>query len=214
MIMILYLCVGCILILYAHLYLHFFVNPNNHCSVLSNLTKEDITDRVYTKLPFLMDGSTLRREIDISMGPVYDLSYESIPFLEPHVRFYPTRKIQHCLKKKWIETNDACRTFYRIHKGSFRVTCIHPSKKDYIQNKKEWKQMKKKEDLIHLTLHEDSVLFLPNDWSLYVEPLEDSILEKIQYYTPLNIVANSISKIFKNIDDAMCICSMKGRLFI
>jgi hypothetical protein len=80
---------------------------------------------------------------------------------------------------------------------------------------KQKKQLKKNEELIQLTLHEDSMLFLPNDWSLYLEPLEEgSILEKIQYYTPLNLLANTISKIPKYIGDTISICSMKELPFI
>jgi hypothetical protein len=60
------------------------------------------------------------------------------------------------------------------------------------------KEIKEKEELIHLTLYQDSILFLPKDWALYVEPLEkSSMLEKIQYYTPMNQIANAISNITK-----------------
>jgi hypothetical protein len=60
------------------------------------------------------------------------------------------------------------------------------------------KDIKEKEELIHLTLYQDSLLFLPKDWTLYIEPLEkSSVLEKIQYYTPMNQIANAISKITK-----------------
>lgn len=222
--MIQYFVVFFILFFYAHLYLHFLVNPNNEFSVVSKITKEEISDHVYRKLPFLLDATILRRDPRLKDKKCekkydsYDVTYDTIPLLEPYVKFYSVRKVFCCLKKKkWMETNESCRTFYRIHKGSFHVTCIHPHKKDVlsVQNKKELKELKKNEDLIHITLHEDSLLFLPNSWHMYLEPLEDdSMLEKIQYYTPLNIMANSISKIFKYIDETISICSMKELPFI
>jgi hypothetical protein len=211
--MIHYLLAFCILFFYIHLYLHFLVNPNHHCSVVTSLTKESITEEVYAKLPFLLDGTMFRRELDLintdkesKKYKHYTLPYHSLVELEPLVRHIPVRTAMVCLKKKkWIETNDSCRTFYRIHKGSYHMTCIHPYKKHWTQDKK---KIKDSEELIHLTLHEDSVLFLPNQWSLYIEPLEEgSTLEKIQYYTPLNLVATTISKIHKYIGDSISICS-------
>jgi hypothetical protein len=94
------------------------------------------------------------------------------------------------------------------------VTCIHPYKTDLLQKKKEWKKLKKNEDLIQFTLHEDSLLFLPNYWYLYIEPLESgSKIEKIQYYTPLNLVATTLSKLCIYICDAIPV-GMKERLSI
>lgn len=191
-----------ILFFYSHLYLHFIVNPNNECAVVTHLTREDISSQVYTKQPFLLDATLLRKETE-------SIEYESIPLLEPFVKFYPHRKWIPCLmKKKWIETNDSCRTFYRVSKGSFHVTCIHPLNK-VNKDLKPSKKWKKNKGCIQLVLHEDSLLFLPKDWYIYLEALEDSKLDKIQYYTPLNLFANSISKILKYIGDPISTCSMK-----
>ena len=184
---------------------------------MKTITKEEITDHVYQKQPFLLDATSFRKEIIPStMDPslnTYVVSYESNPLLEPYVKFFTRRTISNCIKKRWMETNDSCRTFYRVYKGTVHVTCIHPHKKDCIPLK-HLKQIKKNEELIQLTLHEDSLLFLPNHWSLYIEPLEDSRLEKIQYYTPLNLLANTICRIPKYIGDTISICSMKEPPFI
>lgn len=188
--------------IYAHLYIHFMVNPNNEASILKRITKEEITNAVYSKLPFVFDAYLLRKEpVLCEKEPhkehnLYVLPYHPIPLLEPFVKFFPSRRVyQYNKKRKWLETNDSCRTFYRIHKGSFHFICIHPKKKDLIENVKE---LKDKEELIQLTLYEDSILFLPRGWFLYLEPLEKNyLLEKIQYYTPLNQVANAISNISK-----------------
>ena len=217
--MIHYVIVFVLLFFYAHLYLHFLVNPNNQCSIVTNLTKEEITDHVYQKQPFLFDATSFRKDPSEpsaeSVDSVETLSYDPIPILEPYVRFYSDRTRIRCLKKK-LETTESCRTFYHVYKGSFRMTCIHPHKKECIPKKtKEYKQLKKNVDLVHLTLHEDSMLFLPKDWILYIEPLEkDSMLEKIQYYTPLNLLANSLLGIYKYLSGSIYICSTKEPHFI
>jgi len=188
--------------IYAHLYIHFMVSPNNEASILKKINKEDITNAVYSKLPFVFDATLLRKEPNLGEKEthkeynVYVLPYYPIPILEPYVKYFPNRKVFQCKKKrKWLDTNDSCRTFYRVHKGSFHFTCIHPKKKDLSEKVKE---LNENEDLIHLTLYQDTILFLPKDWFVYVEPLDkESILEKIQYYTPLNQIANAISKISK-----------------
>jgi hypothetical protein len=189
------------LALYAHLYLHFIVNPNNECTILDDINKEDISNRVYVKQPFIFDASLLRKEPKLTnkfnsedYGNVYDLSYESSPLLEPYVRFQSTRKVVHFTKKKkWLDTNLSCRTFYRFHKGNFKACCIHPKYKELVSDKN---HLKDHPAFIRLTLHEDSILFLPAYWYVHIVPIEkDSILEKIQYFTPLNQVANAISKI-------------------
>jgi hypothetical protein len=193
-----------IIALYAHLYLHFVVNPNNDCSLLDDINKEDITNKVYVKQPFFFDATILRKELSLKTKnkcnekhiEIYDLSYDSIPLLEPYVRFYATRNAIHFIKKrKWTDSNDSCRTFYRIHKGTFDVYCIHPKYKEFVSSKKEIKDTSK---FIKLTLHQDSILFLPRSWYIRFDSLEkDSKIEKIKYFTPLNQVANAISKIIK-----------------
>lgn len=212
--MIYFLMAFILLFFYLHLYVHFIVNPNNQCLIVSEMTQENISDHVYQMQPFLLDASHFPK-VPVQKETEDVLRYTPVPVLEPYVRFYTRRKVT-CSpkKKKWIETTDACRTFYRICKGSFHVTCIHPDKKEGIPTKS-LKQLKKNEDLIQLTLHEDSLLFLPNRWSLYLESLEDgSRIEKLQYYTPLNLVANTISKIPKYIDDTISTCSMNEPPFI
>ena len=190
-----------LLSMYVHLYLHFIVNPNNECTILEDINKEEITNSVYVKQPFLFDALFLQKELTLQenkiktdYGDVYDLSYSSIPLLEPYVRFYPKRTLIHSTKKKkWLESNDSCRTFYRFHKGTYQVSCIHPKYKELVSNKK---QLKEHPKIIRLTIHPDSILFLPAYWYVFISPIEkDSMIDKIQYFTPLNQLANTISKI-------------------
>jgi len=199
-----------LLALYAHLYLHFIVNPNNECTILQDINKEDITNSVYVKQPFIFDASSLRRDLTLNEKEKreenkkekekensiekYDVSYVPIPILEPYVRFWVKRTHLHLSKKKkWLDTNQSCRTFYRFHKGTFDVCCIHPKYKEFVSNKQ---QLKEHPKMIRLTLHEDSILSLPCYWYVHIIPLsKDSIVDKIQYFTPLNHCAIAISKI-------------------
>ena len=191
-----------ILAMYAHLYLHFIVNPNNECIIVEDITKEEITNHVYVKLPFIFDASPLRREpklqdkITEPYGDIYDISYVSVPFLEPYVRCSKKQTVIHFnKKKKWLHVNHACRTFYRCHKGDFQVCCIHPSYKGIVSSKT---ALKDDPNVIRLTLQQDSMLFLPPYWYVHITPLKkDSMIDKIQYFTPLNQVAIAISKILR-----------------
>ena len=187
---------------YVHLYLHFMVNPNNECTLLHDINKEDITNTVYVKQPFIFDASILRKEFSMipeaktseKYGDVYDVSYIPVPILEPYVRFNAKRTIVHFTKKKkWLDTNRSCRTFYRFHKGTFQVCCIHPKYKELVSSIQE---LKEHPNMIRLTLHQDSILFLPAYWYVQIIPLKkDSHVDKLQYFTPLNQLANLISKI-------------------
>jgi hypothetical protein len=47
------------IVFYAHLYIHFIINPNNECELFHELTKEEVTNAVYKKLPFVFDATTL-----------------------------------------------------------------------------------------------------------------------------------------------------------
>ena len=79
--------------------------------------------------------------------------------------------------------------------GRFISVVFIRKKKDALEH---LKKIKENEELIHLTLYQDSILFLPKEWYLFIEPLEkNSMIEKIQYYTPLNQIANAISNITK-----------------
>jgi len=194
-----------ILALYAHLYLHFIVNPNNDCTIVEDITKEEITNQVYVKQPFIFNASHLR---DIQLqdklqdkltepyGDVYAISYVAVPLLEPYVRCFKKQSVVHFnKKKKWLHVNNSCRTFYRCHKGDFQVCCIHPNYKHLISSHS---ALKDNPDFIRLTLQEDSMLFLPPYWYVQITPLKkDSMIDKIQYFTPLNKVANAISKILR-----------------
>ncbi len=193
-----------IIFVYLHIYIHFSVNPSNKMNDLEDVTKNVITDTIYMKLPFLFNGTTIMRKIDdknetnnkIDLSSnkyykTYSLIYNSIPLLEPSVKFYPKSTMYSIHKKnKYIpvETNLECRNFYIIHSGRANITCIHPKYKDhFVSGNIKDDIIKNNDNFIHLELYPNSVLFVPNYWYVHMESLEkDTIIEKIQYSTILN----------------------------
>jgi hypothetical protein len=88
-----------------------------------------------------------------------------------------------------VETHLACRTFYRIHTGKYKVTCIHPKYTDHFtRGIKEPSFIHEHPQMLHLELHQDSILFLPNYWYVLLEPIVPGQIEVIQYSTPLNLL--------------------------
>jgi len=193
------LVVFIIIIIYFHIYIHFCINTENELLTLSDVCKTELTSTIYKKQPLLFDGITLRREPDLSKSSkvshkYYDLfvsTYQSSPLLEPTVRFFPECHFYkfHKIGKSILETNLECRNFYRVHSGKFHMSCIHPKYKDHFTEKHNPKFIKEHTQMIHLEVHPDSILFIPNYWYVYIEPLtKDATLEKIQFSTILNQV--------------------------
>ena len=88
-----------------------------------------------------------------------------------------------------VETNLACRTFYRIHSGKYKVTCIHPKYTDHFnRGVKDPSFIQNHPQMLHLELHQDSILFLPNYWYVLLEPIDPGQIEVLQYSTPLNLL--------------------------
>ena len=187
-----------IIVLYFHIYIHFCINSENELLNVSDVCKTELTSTIYKKQPFLFNGMTLRKEPELSKNKIthkhYDIfvsTYQSSPLLEPTVRFFPVSHFYKFNKsgKSILETNLECRTFYRVHSGKFHMTCIHPKYKEHFTEKHDSKFIKEHTQMIHLEVHPDSILFIPNYWFVYIEPLtKDASLEKIQYSTILNQV--------------------------
>jgi len=187
-----------IIIIYFHIYIHFCINSENELLNVSDVCKTELTSTIYKKQPFLFNGMTLRKEPELSKNKIshkhYDIfvsTYQPSPLLEPTVRFFPASHFYKFSKpgKSILETNLECRTFYRVHTGKFHMTCIHPKYKEHFTEKHDSKFIKEHTQMIHLEVHPDSVLFIPNYWFVYIEPLtKDASLEKIQYSTILNQV--------------------------
>lgn len=162
-----------------HIYLHFIVHPDCQLSTLHNISQNEITNTVYYKLPFIIDGTNILHPIDLDKytkvsKKEYSKTYESILLLEPLVKFFTNDTVYDLKKGKKIPThhNLECRNFYIVHKGNIRITCINPKHKEGV----------------NLELKENQILFVPNYWKVQIKSIssENSIIEKLQYSTIMN----------------------------
>jgi len=209
-------CILGLVMLYLHTYVHFYVNPSNELITLEDVYRQELTSQIYTKLPILFHAKTIRREPELTEPKkadgyvVYHTLYEPVPLLEPSVKFFPSSRVyqfkdvsgqataeqaaeqatgQAEPRPFILETNLACRSFYRIHTGKYKVTCIHPKYTDHFNGGvKDPSFIQSHPQMLHLELHQDSILFLPNYWYVLLEPIEPGQIEVLQYSTPLNLL--------------------------
>ena len=121
---------------------------------------------------------------------IYKKTYESLPLLEPSVRFFTNNTIYELKKDKTIgvHRNLECRNFYMIHSGKFIIYCIHPK---YMNNldlnlDMDMDKIIENNEILRVELYPNSILFVPNYWHVYVKSVEKSVIEKVQYKTILN----------------------------
>jgi len=172
------------LFIYLHIYLHFRITTENDFITLDDICRKEITNTIYYKQPFYFDGTSIKHEIISEKKGIHPMIYESIPLLEPTVKFFPSSTI-YFLKKNILETNLECRNFYYVHSGKVKLSCIHPKYSEHFVNKKV--NMDFIHKMIHVELETNGILFLPNYWYILIEPLEkNTVIEKIQYKTILN----------------------------
>jgi len=177
-----------IIMVAIHIYLHFIVHPENYLSTLKDTTREEITDTVYYKLPFFFNGSDILQPLHIKeytkiTKRTYDKPYETITLLEPYVKFFPKDMVYTLKKNKFLpmHSNLECRNFYIIHKGFVMVHAIHPKYKDILPEK-----IENNSKVLHVSLTEKEIIFIPNYWGVYIKAMEDTVIEKVQYKTIMN----------------------------
>ena len=187
------------IILYIHIYLHFKINPYNELSTLNDICKQDITNTIYFKLPFMFDGSTILNDVDLSACTYlkdkhkYIKTYNSTPILEPYVKFFTKNEIYKLKKGKSLDVhrNLECRNFYILHKGKITISCIHPKYAEHFKTitPETTNFIEKNENMIHMDLIENQILFVPNYWYVYIKAQDKhTLIEKAQYSTIMNQV--------------------------
>ena len=184
------------ILLYLHIFIHFKINSLNEFTTIDHIiSKEKILSSIYYKLPFVFDGTTVIKNLPENSKKTYTKTYENLPLLEPSVRFFTTDTIYKLKKGKEIKmhTNLECRNFYMVHSGKVDIYCIHPTMKDIdtknIDN-----------NILRVELYPNSILFVPNYWSVYVKASEKSVVEKVQYKTILNEINFLYNKYSKSND--------------
>lgn len=198
---------GAILI-YLHIFIHFKINMLNEFTTIDSISKENILSSVYYKLPFVFDGTTIIKPIDLKLlkkknktketkeskeskestkNKGIKKSYESLSLLEPSVRFFTNNTIYELKKDKTIgvHRNLECRNFYMVHSGKFIIYCIHPKYIKDISNL-DIDKVVENDEILRIELHPNSILFVPNYWYVYIKSIEKSVIEKVQYKTILN----------------------------
>lgn len=206
------------ILLYLHIFLHFKVNGFNEFTVLDDVCKDSIMNTIHYKLPFVFDGTNIMPSYDLSQCTKFDKSnetkfdksnnfdksnksnknkniflktYESVPMLEPVVKYFTKDTLYKLKKDKRIDLhkNLECRNFYLVHKGSINVSCIHPKYKEHLNNKNDINDfIDKHSQILHVDLSANSILFVPNYWFVSIKATDDAIVEKVQYTTILNKV--------------------------
>ncbi len=204
-------------ILYFFIYVDMKINKHNELYLFdSEFTKTNLNKEICLKLPFYFDGQHIQDIYDKSSltkvkkvkhhYELYTKPYDSIPLLEPHLRFKCWQDIYYISKRKTLPLlMDTCSiNYYRIQKGSCKVVLIHPkfkehficedgtlcsnlTKLDFIRNNPHMKCM---------VCHENTILYVPNHWIMYVENMENktSILDIIHYSTLCNQLIRWIKK--------------------
>jgi hypothetical protein len=192
------------ILLYLHIYIHFKTTTLNECRNLYDVSKESILSNIYFKIPFVFDGTSIIKNLPDTKGKIITKPYESLPMLEPSVRFFTNDTIYKLKKNKYIDIhrNLECRNFYILHSGNVKIYCIHPKYKDKldllnvsnISNSNDASNSTlnsnidfiENNDVICMQLFPNSILFIPNYWYVYVKASEKSVVEKVQYKTILN----------------------------
>ena len=82
----------------------------------------------------MFDGTTIIKNLDKELpdkSKIYKKKYESLPLLEPSVRFFTTDTIYKLKKGKEIKLhhNLECRNFYMIHSGKWVFIRFNPDRK-------------------------------------------------------------------------------------
>ena len=171
-----------------HIYLHFIIHPENYLSKLKDTTREEITNTVYYKLPFIINGNDILQPIKLKEYTkkekgIYDKTYDPITLLEPLVKFFPKDTVYKVKINKFLplHSNLECRNFYIVHKGIVKVYAIHPRYKDILIDK-----IEEHSKILQITLAEKEIIFVPNYWGVYIKAIDNAIIEKVQYKTIMN----------------------------
>ena len=198
------------LILYFLIYIELKINKENGITFFNEeLTRNNIHKETYVKLPFLFDGKHLNETIQKSSLQLiekkkaftkYNKEYTPIKLLEPYTRCSINNYVYEINSKRnlpLIENNESI-NYYVIKSGKAKIALVHPKYKDNYQKKeKDFVRFIKDHAYIpFIECHENTILFVPNDWMIYIENDESEmlVLENIHYQTLINQLIQNVKK--------------------
>jgi hypothetical protein len=183
-------------------YVEMKIHKENEIHVFDReLTRSNVHKETFVKLPFLLDGKHLNEPISKSSLQViekkksfikYEKDFVSIKLLEPYTRCKTRNVVYYLAKNRRLPLlTDVCSVnYYFIKKGTAKIALIHPKYRDNYQKKeKDFIEFIKENDYIpFLECHENTIVFVPNEWMVYVENNGDKtiVIETIHYQTLVN----------------------------
>lgn len=206
-----------VLILYFVVYVELKVNQHNDIHLMDNeLMRTSLHRETFLKQPFYFNGQHINEKYKKSSLKIrdkfknytkYEKDYEKIRLLEPYTRFQVNQFVYFIQKGNTSHlpflTHSSSVNFYIVKKGNVKISFIHPKYKDNVYQKDTLETcpsiiqyVKDHEYIQCLECFENTVIYVPNDWILFVENNQDktSIVEVIEYKTILNQLLVSIKK--------------------
>lgn len=197
-----------ILFIYIHIYIHLHVSKYNEInSSLLDINNNELTNKIYNKLPFIFNAEHIITKTDLSQciidNECYIKTYEPYKLLEPSVKFF-TKNVIYKKNKHYLHYNLHCRTFYKSNDDPINFVIIHPKYKYNFNEKQDCNYetseqiinyIKNSKNFINITIKKDEILFVPNYWIVYYEITDNQSVECIQYSTILNQFSFIIHKI-------------------
>jgi len=206
----------CIVFFYFLCYVDAKINKYDNVSLFDKeLTRTNINHEIYLKLPFYFNGKHINEsyskneltKIIKEKGKYekYEKQYDSsIQLLEPYTRFNVSQDIYYIFKNGSLPLlKDNCSiNYYIVKKGICKISFIHPKYKEHFTSNTDIEskiQFIKENDRIQcMIFHENTIIYVPNDWILYIENDDKkiTILQVLHYSTLCNQLIGWCKKVF------------------
>tara|TARA_B110000467_G_scaffold156589_1_gene170248 strand:+ start:380 stop:1030 length:651 start_codon:yes stop_codon:yes gene_type:complete len=192
------------------------------------LTRTNLFRETFLKSPFYFDGTHLNEKNDKSLlekyskkkgaYSSYNKMYVPIALIEPQLRFEALNRVHYIDTFLPLHSNSCSINYYIVKEGNCKITFIHPKFKEnflnndenLVQTKSKLDYIKKHEQFKTIVFDKNSIIYIPNNWILFIEnnagepnPKKQCVLETIHYKTITNQiigwVKNNIMKHHKNL---------------
>ena len=208
-------------IFYFFIYVDLKINKNNDIYLFEEeLTRSSINKETFLKLPFYFNGKHINKKIDKSIltikdkkqqYEVYTKPYENIDLLLPQIRSNMWCEVYYIYKNKGLPLmkQETSINYCIVKNGTCKVYFIHPKFKEHFNTWENNKQIlskdkskidfiKKNSYITNIIFHKNTVLYIPNEWIIYVENIGENtcVLEKINYSTLFNQLIRRVKKVF------------------